>query len=358
MMEGPDGKSSLVIFRIIDANANRCAEGLRVIEEIARFSLEDDPLFREIKDIRHSVRRTVESLLSRPGRFRDSEGDVGAALSTGSESRRDSLDSVRRANFLRAEESLRVLEEFGKLLDPAAAARFKKLRFMLYSAEKYFAGEAVMRGKMPAPPFLYAFIDRKYTGPGESGPTAASLVAGGVDMIQYRAKGLGREEMRSDILAALRVCGAAGVPLVVNDDPELAVETGADGAHVGFADADPLAAREILGPGRILGLSVSTMEEFSKAPLDSLDYIGVGAVYDTGTKEDIETVGIRFLERACAASALPVVAIGGIGIDTIGEIFDAGAAGAAVVSWILKGDVRKNCFTLKEIIDRRRRGGE
>jgi len=164
--------------------------------------------------------------------------------------------------------------------------------------------------------------------------------------------------MRSDILAALRVCGAAGVPLVVNDDPELAVETGADGAHVGFADADPLAAREILGPGRILGLSVSTMEEFSKAPLDSLDYIGVGAVYDTGTKEDIETVGIRFLERACAVSALPVVAIGGIGIDTIGEIFDAGAAGAAVVSWILKGDVRKNCFTLKEIIDRRRRGGE
>lgn len=357
-MEGPDEISSLVIFRVIDANANRCAEGLRVIEEIARFSLEDDPLFREIKDIRHSVRRTVESVLSRPGRFRDSEGDVGAALSTRSESSRDSLDSVRRANFLRAEESLRVLEEFGKLLDPVAAARFKNLRFRLYSAEKYFAGDAGKRGKIPVPPFLYAFIDRKFTGPGESGTTAASLVAGGADMIQYRAKRLGREEMRSDILAALRVCGPAGVPLVVNDDPELAVETGADGAHIGSTDGDPLVARAILGPGSILGLSIATMEEFSRAPLDAVDYIGVGAVYDTGTKEDVETVGLEFLERMCAVSPLPVVAIGGIGIDTIGEVFDAGAAGAAVVSWILKGDVRKNCFTLKEIIDRRRRGGE
>ncbi len=355
-MEGPDEKRSLVVFRIIDANANRCAEGLRVVEEIARFSLEDDHLFREIKDIRHALRNTVEGILSSPGRFRNGEGDVGAILTTKSESSRDSFDSVRRANFLRAEESLRVLEEFGKLVDTGAAARFKSLRFRLYSVEKSFAGQPGIHGKLPPPPFLYAFIDRKYTGPGESGVTASALVAGGADIIQYRAKKLGRNEMMTDILAVLRICDAAGVPLIVNDDPELAVESGAGGAHIGSTDIDPLAARSILGPGGILGLSIGSMEELSKAPLDVVDYIGVGAVYATGTKQDIETVGPRFISDVCALTSLPVVGIGGIGIDNMEEVFDAGASGVAVVSRILKGDARKNCFTLKKIIGRRIEG--
>ena len=117
VMAALNEKERAVVSRILDANANRCAEGLRVVEEIVRFLKEDREFLERCKEIRHAVRRAMGTITKHPYRFRDSAGDVGKDFSTSSETDRDSITAVAKANFARAEEALRVMEEFGKLLD-------------------------------------------------------------------------------------------------------------------------------------------------------------------------------------------------------------------------------------------------
>ncbi|MCK4538641.1 MAG: thiamine phosphate synthase [Candidatus Krumholzibacteria bacterium] len=343
---------SEVISRIIDANSNRCAEGLRVIEEIARFSEENDGLFKEIKDIRHVVREVSEKAVAGSHKYRDTGSDVGAAYTSGSESRRSSFHDLCRANFLRAEEALRVLEEFGKLIDPGVSGVYKSLRFRVYAVEKSFMGRVVRTCPMPTSPFLYGFIDRIFVDHGESGGIAELLVDGGVDMIQYRAKDVDRVEMLKDIAAILSVTKKAGVPLIINDYPDLARDAGADGVHIGAGDVDPATAREIIGEDAILGLTVHSLEDLTKVDAGRVDYVGVGAVYSTDTKPSARAVGTELVRSISAATRLPVVAIGGLEAGNVGEVFAAGAAAVAVVSAILRGDIRKNCFTFRQIIDK------
>ena len=167
-----------VVLRILDANANRCAEGLRVIEEIARFAVEDRPLLLRIKEIRHAARKGMHAFTSAPYRFRDSDEDVGRRCTTESELVRGSMESVARANFARAEEALRVIEEFGKLIDSRAAEEFKALRFELYTLEGTFFEETRARAKLPVSPFLYAILDRASVKAVDLRAAAASLLEG------------------------------------------------------------------------------------------------------------------------------------------------------------------------------------
>lgn len=344
-------------MRILDANANRCAEGLRVVEEIARFSMEDASLTGRLKDLRHRVRRSAEALARGALRHRDSVGDVGRGSETASELARSSLAAVARANFARAEEALRVLEEFGKLIDDGGSRVFKSLRFELYTIERsFFAGEAAGIS-LPRPPFLYAVLDRGAVGEGAVASAAAALVAAGVDMIQYRAKEAGAAQRRRDIAAILEPARRASIPVIVNDDVELAAEAGADGVHIGADDMPPADARTIVGRERIVGVSVTSLDDLARAAAAPVDYIGVGPVYPSPTKPEAKALGIGFVRDVRGRTRLPLVAIGGISAANLGEVFDAGADGVAVVSAILRGDIGKNCFTLKEIVATRLQRG-
>ena len=126
------------VARIIDANVNRCLEGLRVIEDAARFILDDSRITARLKKIRHDTKDAVKSLQDDSDLLlsRDSGKDVGAKSLTVSESRRKSVGDILRANFRRVEESYRVLEEYAKLIDPARSVYFKNLRFRAYGIEK------------------------------------------------------------------------------------------------------------------------------------------------------------------------------------------------------------------------------
>jgi thiamine-phosphate pyrophosphorylase len=350
-----DGRGSdATVLRILDANINRCAEGLRVIEEIARFADDDEALTRAVKELRHGIRSLSARFAGDMTRFRDSEGDVGGRFSTHSEGRRESLSGMARANFFRVEEGLRVIEEFSKMKYPEGSLEAKKLRFRVYELEKAFLTGVRPGALMPDPPFLYSFIDRSIVPAGRVAEVTAALIEGGSGMIQYRAKDLSLQEMRSDLAIAVPAAREAGIPLIVNDLPGIAAETGADGVHLGSADADPAAAREMLGPARIIGLSVRTPEETAAAPADIVDYIGVGAVFPTATKDDAVVSGLEAVRSAKESSPLPVVAIGGITADNAGSVLEAGADGLAVISALLEGDPAKNCFTFREIIDKRR----
>lgn len=349
-----DSENHAVIMRIIDANINRCAEGARVIEEIARFAIGDEQLTRAVKDLRHEIRSLSSTFPPDMTGSRDSAGDVGGMFSTPSEERRGSLDAMARANFYRVEEGLRVIEEFGKLAGGDGGRRAKRIRFGVYELEKAMISAGPACTMIPSSPFLYTFIDRSVVLREDVAGTAAALARGGSGIIQYRAKDIPVSEMRRDLAEVIPVAEKAGIPLVVNDIPELAVETGAGGVHLGASDADPSAARAMLGPARIIGLSVRCAEDIAAAPIEDLDYIAVGSIFPTKTKGDAVVSGLAALVDARSATELPIVAIGGIGPGNARSVLDAGADGLAVISAVLKGDPVKNCFTFREIIDRKR----
>jgi len=344
-----------IVLRILDANANRCAEGLRVVEEEARLGRRDRALQERLKRIRHRVRRKVETLFGRAVRYRDSESDVGRGSGTRSEMLRGSLEEVARANFARAEEALRVLEEYGKLVDVEAAAGFKRYRFELYAVERDFFAADDDRAELPPSPFIYAILDRSVVTGEEYRATVRGLIEGGVDIVQYRAKERSPEERRRDLVALLSAAGPAGVPVIVNDDPELAAEVGAQGVHLGADDPSPEEARALLGPGAIIGVTLHEAEELSGIDRSLVDYIAVGSIFPSRTKRGVRPVGTALIgEVSRLAGGTKIVAIGGIDAGNVEAVFDAGADGAAMVSAILSGDVAKNCFTFKEIAARRR----
>lgn len=344
-----------IVLRILDANANRCAEGLRVVEENARFGRDDRVIQSRLKRIRHGVRLGLAMISGSAVRFRDSVGDVGRDTDSRSEMLRGSLEDVARANFARAEEALRVLEEYGKLIDEGAASGFKECRFELYTVERDFFMRGAPAAELPPSPFIYAILDRSVVGDERYEETVRDLIRGGVGVVQYRAKDGGLDERRRDLVRLLAEAGIAGIPVIVNDDPELAAEVGAQGVHLGASDPTPGEARRMLGPGAIIGVTLHSIDELDGIDRSCVDYIAVGAIFPSPTKRGVRTVGVELIGRvAQRVEGMKIVAIGGIDAGNIEEVFDAGADGAAMISALLSGDVSKNCFTFKEIVDRRR----
>ncbi|MDZ7860025.1 MAG: thiamine phosphate synthase [Candidatus Krumholzibacteriota bacterium] len=346
-------KEKKTLIRILDANGNRCAEGLRVIEEIARLGMNNARLAGEIKSLRHNVRLSVSCLLDNSVRCRDSEGDVGRKVSSAAELTRRSFESVLKANFFRAEESLRVIEEFSKLIKPESGVEFKEFRFRVYSLEKSFLSKVERSAVIPKSPFLYAIIDRSLVPAPKIKETAAALCSEGADIIQYRAKDFTQEEKFADLSVILFETCNYDIPVIVNDDPYLAAECGADGVHLGSSDPDPAEAREILGPGSIIGLTIHSIEEMKAGALGLVNYVAVGSIFSSATKRDVFVKGTKLISKVKEITDLPLVAIGGISPENTESVFDSGADGIAVISSLLKGDIAKNCFTFRQIIDKR-----
>lgn len=167
-------------------------------------------------------------------------------------------------------------------------------------------------------------------------PAVQAAIAGGADLIQYREKNMSRRAKLAEVQALLAVCRDAGVPLIVNDDLDLALAAGADGAHVGQDDLPVPVARRLLGQARIIGCSAATLAEARQAVADGADYLGVGPVFSTATKSDCgEPRGLALVRDVAAAVTLPWFVIGGINAGTLAEVMAAGARRIAVVSAVM-----------------------
>ncbi len=166
-----------------------------------------------------------------------------------------------------------------------------------------------------------------------------AAVRGGVDVVQLRDKHTPREELLPLATELKRICDRADALFTVNDDIELARFSGAAGVHLGQEDASIASAREVLGPGTVVGRSASIVEEALEAVREGADYLGVGTVYYTPTKPDAEVKGPVLL-RDIARLKLPVpwFAIGGVTLETAGEVAGAGAPGFAVVRAVLDAE--------------------
>ena len=182
---------------------------------------------------------------------------------------------------------------------------------------------------------LYAVTDRQWLRPGESlAQRVLAAVLGGVTAVQIREKGMPSDLVAEETRRCMRVCRQFGVPVFVNDDVAAAIEAGADGVHLGQDDMPASMARASFDG--IIGVSASTPEEARKAEADGADYIGCGAVFPTSTKSDADDMGISGLRRIRMSTGMPIVAIGGITSENIGELRDTGIDGVAVVSAVFR----------------------
>lgn len=204
---------------------------------------------------------------------------------------------------------------------------------------------------------LYAVTDRAWLGDKTLNWQVEESLKGGATMIQLREKHLDHEHFLKEAKEIKELCRKYQVPFLINDDVDLAVEVDADGVHVGQHDMEAGEVRKKIGPNRILGVSAQTVEQALLAQQAGADYLGVGAVFPTGTKDDADAVSIQTLGEICRAVSIPVVAIGGIGQHNVMQLAGSGICGIAVVSAIYaQPDIQNAASTLhalaKEMVER------
>ncbi|MBQ1335558.1 MAG: thiamine phosphate synthase [Selenomonadaceae bacterium] len=198
---------------------------------------------------------------------------------------------------------------------------------------------------------LYAVTDRRWLRGKSLGSQVRQALSGGVTMVQLREKEQHGDGLIEEAREIREICHSFGVPFLIDDDVELARKVDADGVHVGQEDMEAARARSILGPGKILGVSARTLEQARAAEAAGADYLGVGAVFPTGTKGDAKLVSLELLREICDSVKIPVVAIGGIGRENLLQLSGSGIAGVAVVSAIFaQEDIEGAARNLKELV--------
>ncbi|MGN0550943.1 MAG: thiamine phosphate synthase [Acutalibacteraceae bacterium] len=194
---------------------------------------------------------------------------------------------------------------------------------------------------------LYAVTDRSWLGDNTLLQQIEMALRGGVTCVQLREKRLSKEEFLNEAFAVKELCSKYNVPLIINDDVEIAVKCKADGVHVGQGDMSAKDARIIAGNNMIIGVSARTVQLAVKAQADGADYLGVGAVFGTSTKADAMPLSQSTLKEICSAVSIPVVAIGGINRNNINMLCGTGISGAAVVSGIFASEnITEECKLL------------
>ena len=196
---------------------------------------------------------------------------------------------------------------------------------------------------------LYAVTDRHWTGEKTLYQQTEEAILGGTTFLQIREKELNEADFEKEALELQALCKKYKIPFIVNDNVELAKKIDADGVHVGQEDMNACKVRELLGPDKILGVSAQTVEEAILAEKQGADYLGVGAVFPTGSKSDAIDVPLETLKAICQAVKIPVVAIGGITKDNLCQLKGSGIAGISVISAIFaQKDIKAAAEDLKK----------
>ncbi|MFO0888664.1 MAG: thiamine phosphate synthase [Isosphaeraceae bacterium] len=348
------------VGRILDASANRAREGLRVVEDYARFVLDDPGLTRRLKEVRH---RLAEALRGFDADLligsRETREDVGTHIMTRSEQVRENPRAVLSANFKRTAEALRTLEEYGKLVDVWLAGRFEVLRYDVYTLEKLTLG-AVHAYRALGDAKLMVLVGGLPT-LGDLTWVVGEALAGGADVIQLREKVLPDRELLSRAREVRILTAQAKARFILNDRPDLARLSGADGVHVGQEDLTVRDTRRIVGPNLVIGVSTHDRRQLDAAILSGAGYLGVGPVFPSATKEfsEPELAGLEFVRSAAEATNLPFFAIGGITEENVRRVLDAGAARIAVSAAVIRADrPRRAAARLKALLEGRNPGDE
>ncbi len=315
-----------ILCRILDANLDRAREGLRVVEEWCRFGLNHPTATAQCKHLRQALGQWHRPEFRQA---RNTPDDPGTQLTHAQEHARMDLTDVLQVNLVRVQEALRVLEEYGKLYDPAMAADFKQMRYQVYTLESQLL-------RMPRLQKLLAARLYWVTAPSPTLlATVEAALKGGLTLLQYRDK----QAHDSDRLGVARqlqqLCHRYEALFIVNDRVDIALAVDADGVHLGQQDISIDLARQVLGPQRLVGRSTTNAAELASAIAQGADYIGVGPVYATPTKAGKAPAGLDYVRYAAQNAPMPWYAIGGIDAQNLDEVRAAGAQRVAVVRAIM-----------------------
>jgi thiamine-phosphate pyrophosphorylase len=325
------------LLRIADANLNRASEGLRVLEDIARLALDDAALSQKLKIMRHELLPGEVTFNEQLIKARDAEHDVGInTLAPGQEEKKE-LPQMVIANARRVQQSLRTIEELGRTPLPAqlASDRLRQTRFELYSVEKELLSRLQRQDKKERIRGLCAIIDTEALAGRDHVAVAHQVIRGGAAIIQLRDKQHGKKELLAIAQELKSLCAEYSVLFIINDYLDLALAVDADGLHLGQDDLPLPVARKLLPIGKILGCSTHSLEQAKAAQATGADYIAIGSIYPTPSKESAIIIGTETLQQVRQAVSLPVMAIGGITRENVGEVTRAGADSVAVISAIL-----------------------
>jgi thiamine-phosphate pyrophosphorylase len=327
------------LARIIDANANRAREALRVMEDVARFGLNHAALSGSLKTIRHDLQAALESLpLDRAALVasRDTDADVGTMIKTEAEFSRDGLHDTAAAAASRLTEAIRSLEEAAKAMQTSDSARaFERLRYRVYTADKELtiALGSPRRRQWRLCVLLTESLCRHHAWH----EVAKLAMDGGADCIQLREKSLPDRELLRRAGSLIELAKARNVAVIINDRPDIALLSGADGVHLGQTDMPIAAVRELAGTRLLIGVSTENLDQAHAATTSGADYIGLGPMFPTTTKDKPRLAGPAYIRQVLADETLgriPHLAIGGITAANAPELARAGCRGIAVSSFV------------------------
>lgn len=319
------------VLRILDANANRAREALRVMEDAARFLLDDAELAGGLKALRHELAAALAAVAGLEA-SRDTPGDVGTTIKTQAELRREGAAEVVIAAGKRLSEALRTIEEYAKSLPQAAcglASVIEALRYRGYELEQRL-NRAMGSGTRRQWRLCVLISEALCTT--DWWTVCQAAVQGGADCVQLREKEMDAGELLRRARRLVECCRPRGVSVIVNDRPDVALLAGADGVHLGQTDLPCAQVRKLVGRQLLVGVSTARLEEARQALADGADYCGVGPMFATTTKHKDVIVGPDYLRQYLAWDKLPHLAIGGITANNLGQLTAAGVRGVAVSS--------------------------
>jgi thiamine-phosphate pyrophosphorylase len=325
------------LWRIIDVEYNRVTEGLRVLEDLARFYWENTQITIELKSIRSKIAHLANGFHTQLLLQRDAENDLGMEVSQKLRlDFRNSLVEMATANFKRVQEGLRSLEEHLKVLDYYDQAKeFELLRYQVYHLEKAAAFQSKTTRQFPQTD-LYAITASEYSLGRSNLEVVKQLLEAEIKVIQYREKDLPMLQKYRECVKIRELTTEYGAAFIVNDDLHLALAVKADGVHLGQDDLPVEQARELTQGQMLIGLSTHSSRQADLAVKAGVDYIGVGPLFRTFTKKNVcEPVGLAYLDYVVSHHQIPFVAIGGIKKHNIGEVIRHGAQCIALVTEIV-----------------------
>ena len=334
-MENPNlnQPQDLRISQIIDANLDRAREGLRVLEDWARFGLGNEDLVIRIKNFRQILGKNHLEIYKIS---RNHIEDQCKGLSHVEQIRRKSPEKIISCNSARVQEALRVIEEFSRSHNNKLCKIASEIRYEVYTLEiellnfnnRKKAKQIICENN------LYSITDKREN----LLEIIEKILLGGVRIIQHRFKGGKDKDHLEEAIKIKRLCKKYNSLFIVNNRVDIAMASNADGIHLGQDDMDMKTARKLLGSSKIIGISANNSTEINNAIKNGCDYIGVGPAFKTQTKNDKEPLGLEKIKVLTKDLNIPWFAIGGINKENISSLRTYGITKVAVVSGLLNSE--------------------
>ena len=303
------------IAQLIDANLDRAREGLRVMEDWCRFGLNRGDFSIQIKDWRQQLGFHHHNIY-RKARLTSNDPAMGVQhpLQKG----RSTPEAIFIANSSRVQEALRVIEEFTRITDPKLCEVASKIRYETYKMEiKVLDTEQGLVNRQTLKDCSIYLIT---TNRENLEKIVLQSLKAGVKIVQYREKFLNDSEKISQAKHLASLCKKYNSLFIINDRIDIALAVDADGIHLGQEDIPTKIARELLGPEKIIGKSTHCIEDIKNAEQEGCDYIGIGPVFPSKTKNQLNPIGVNYLRKGLRETLLPAFAIGGINSSNINKL--------------------------------------